>query len=321
MEKIDVLVIGRSCLDYITVVNRFPEENQKTALEFRLREGGGQGATAACCISKLGGQVAYVGKIGDDEEGRFCLKRLHDFGVSTNLIETIPGGKTPVAYIFVTQATGDRTIIYEHNRLPGIEIDTALDTLLRRSGVLLLDPEATYFGSRLKNRIDRKLKIVYDGERWREGIEDIMAIADYFIPSSDFLKSKELKFAGLSFPEQLFRLKAMIKGELIVTDGQNGAYYMADNRLRQVLPPKIKAVDTIGAGDNFHAAFALAICKRFDLQQAVKFSVAVASLSCRAYGGREGIPDWKEAKETAGPLKCISLKPEAQSWTPLRSSQ
>ncbi len=305
MKKIDVLVIGRSCLDYIAVVNRFPEKNQKTSLEFRLMEGGGQGGTASCCISKLGGRVVYVGKLGDDEEGRFCLKRLQDFKVNTESIEIVPGGKTPVAYIFVTQATGDRTIIYEHNALPKIEINAAVDTLIRRSSVLLLDPEVTYFGNPLKHRKDQKIKIVYDGEHWREGIEDIMAVADYFIPSSDFLKSKELKFNGLSFSEQIFQLKAMIKGELIVTDGENGAWYIVDNRLHQIRPPQIRAVDTIGAGDNFHAAFALALSKGFDLHRAVKFSVAVASLSCRDYGGRKGIPDWNEAIETADNCRAV----------------
>lgn len=82
-NKIDVLVMGRSCLDFIAVVNRFPKENQKETLEFRFMEGGGQGGTASCCISKLGGRVVYVGKIGDDPEGRFCLDRLQDFGVDT----------------------------------------------------------------------------------------------------------------------------------------------------------------------------------------------------------------------------------------------
>lgn len=307
MKKIDVLVIGRSCLDYIAIVDRFPEENQKIALEFRLMKGGGQGGTASCCISKLGGQVVYVGKLGDDQEGRFCLKRLQDFGVSIEFIEIVPGGKTPVAYIFVTKASGDRTIIYEHNALPKIEIDQTMDTLLRRSAVLLLDPEVTYFGAALKNRRDHKIKIVYDGERWREGIGDIMAIADYFIPSSEFLKSKELNFNGLSFSERIFQLKAMIEGDLIVTDGENGAFFIMDNRLNQIRPPQIKAVDTIGAGDNFHAAFALALSKGFILERAVKFSVAVASLSCRDYGGRKGIPDWNEAIETADQLKCIRL--------------
>ena len=67
---------------------------------------------------------------------------------------------------------------------------------------------------------------MYDCERWQEGIEDIMAIADYFIPSSDFLKSEELYFDGLSLKERIIRLEAMVGGDLVVTDGENGAYYL-----------------------------------------------------------------------------------------------
>ncbi|UCD81835.1 MAG: hypothetical protein JSW26_10540 [Desulfobacterales bacterium] len=310
MKKIDVLVIGRSCVDYIAVVNRFPEENQKAPLEFRLMEGGGQGGTASCCISILGGQTVYVGKLGDDEEGRFCLKRLQAFGVSTEFIEIIPGGKTPSAYIFVTKATGDRTIIYERNTLPKIQMDPTIDALIRRSCVILLDPEVTYLGKELKRRTAEKIKIVYDCERWREGIEDIMATADYFIPSSDFLVSKELNFKGLSFSERIFRLNTMISGELIVTDGENGAYYIVNNRLYQIQAPEINAIDTIGAGDNFHAAFALALSKGFDLHRTVKFSVSVASLSCREYGGRKGIPDFEKALSVADKIQ--------EDWRPIK---
>ena len=101
MNNFDVLVIGRSCLDVIAVVNTFPKENQKLPLEFRLTEGGGQGGTASCCISRLGGKVAYVGKLGDDDEGKLCLKRLADFEVTTEFVEIVRGGKTPVAYVFI----------------------------------------------------------------------------------------------------------------------------------------------------------------------------------------------------------------------------
>ena len=67
--------------------------------------------------------------------------------------------------------------------------------------------------------------------------------------------------------------------------------------------PEVNAVDTVGAGDNFHAAFALALSKDFDLHQMVKFSVAVASLSCREYGGRNGVPGWEQALAVAETLK------------------
>ncbi len=303
MNSIDVLTIGRSCLDYIAVVNQFPAENQKFPLEFRLTEGGGQGGTASCCISRLGGRVAYVGKLGDDEEGKFCLTRLKDFEVATEFIEIVKGGKTPVAYIFVTAGSGDRTIIYERNALPKIEIDDLLKDLALQSEVVLLDPEVTYLGRQLKTVTEGKIKLVYDCERWRPGIEDIMDTADFFIPASIFLESDELNFGDMPFNQKILKLNKMVTGKLVVTNGEDGVYYISDGSLYHVTVPEVKAVDTIGAGDNFHGAFALSIKKGFDLHQAVKFSVAVASLSCREYGGRNGVPDWKQALAVAKTLK------------------
>ena len=308
MNPVDVLVIGRSCLDYIAVVDRFPKENQKLPLKFRLTEGGGQGGTSSCCIARLGGRVAYVGKLGDDDAGRFCLKRLEDFGVTSEFIEIVPGGKTPVAYVFITAHSGARSIVYERNTLPKIKFDTRLKEMVMGSGIALLDPEVTYLGKQLKNAAGSKMKVIYDGERWREGIEDIMKTADYFIPSSEFLEADELQFGDMSFHQRLLKLKNLVTGKLIVTRGEKGAYYITENTLYHVAAPPVKAVDTVGAGDNFHAAFALALSKGFELHQMVKFSVAVASLSCREYGGRKGVPDWKLAMTTAEALEERSIE-------------
>jgi sugar/nucleoside kinase (ribokinase family) len=302
MEEIDVLVVGRSCLDYISLVETFPEENHKVPLTHRIVEGGGQGGTSACCIARLGGKVAYVAKLGADEEGQFCLKRLADFGVSTEFIEIVTDGKTPVAFVFVTKSNGNRTIIYESSTLPKIKIGSNTRKLASQANVILLDPEVTYLGKDFQSLTDDNSKIVYDCERWRDGIQDMMDAADFFIPSSDFLVSKELKFDDAPLPNKIFKLKEQVNGELIVTHGRDGAYYISNHTLHHVSAPEIQMKDTIGAGDNFHAAFALAISKGFDLHRAVKFSVAVASLSCREYGGRNGIPQLKEAIQVADNL-------------------
>jgi sulfofructose kinase len=302
-NNFDVLVIGRSCLDMIAVVNRFPLENQKLPLEFRLIEGGGQGGTASCCISRLGGKAAYVGKLGDDDEGKLCLKRLAAFGVTTEFVEIVKGGKTPVAYVFITAGSGARSIIYERNALPKIKIDPLIENLVRQSGVVLLDPEATYLGGRLKKLAGSDVKVIYDCERWRAGIEDIMKTADYFIPSSEFLTAHELNFHDLAFSQRILKLNEMVAGCLIVTHGEDGAYYIAGDTLYHVAVPQVLVVDTVGAGDNFHAAFALALARGFDLHRAAKFSVAVASLSCRDYGGRMGVPTWEQALKVADTLR------------------
>jgi len=303
MNNYDVLVIGRSCQDIIAVVNQFPRENQKLPLEFRLTEGGGQGGTASCCIARLGGRAAYVGRLGDDEEGRFCLKRLKNFGVPTDFVDIVKGGNTPVAYVFITADSGARSIIYERNTLPKIKINAPLEELVRQTRVILMDPEVTYLGGQLKSVAGSKIKIIYDSERWREGIEDVMRTADYFIPSSEFLAAAELEIDEISFYEKIIKLDNMIAGNLIITHGEKGAYYITGGCLYHVSAPDVTAVDTVGAGDNFHAAFALALARGFDLHQMVKFAVAVASLSCREYGGRQGVPTWEQAQEVAGILR------------------
>ncbi len=303
----DVLVVGRSCLDYIAVMEHFPEEDTKAPLEFRIAEGGGQGGTASSCIARLGGRILYAGRLGDDAEGVFCRRRLEAFGVDTTFVRTVDGGKTPVAYIFVTRSTGKRTIVYEPSTLPRFRIEDILPALSRNPKVLLLDPETTYLAGALKDRAADGIRIVYDCERWREGMDDMMAAADFFIPSSSFLDAPPLGFTGLGFREKMLRLNTRIKGVLIVTRGDEGAYYLRKDQLYHVPAPEVPVKDTTGAGDNFHAAFALATARGRDIHEAVRFSVAVASLSCRDYGGRNGIPEEKEALETTKRLETKRL--------------
>lgn len=307
MRPTDVLVIGRSCLDIISVVDRFPEENRKAPLLFRLKEGGGQGSTAACCIARLGGKATYVGRLGDDADGQFCLRRLKDFRVDTGHVEIVRGGRTPVAYIFVTRSTGARTIIYEHNELPRIEWTPALAECIAKAAVVLLDPESTYLAKELVRCKHRDTRIVYDCERRREGLSDMMAVADYFIPSIDFFTSSALDRSGQHLPEMIADLKKQLRGELIVTAGEKGAYFIDGKHLLRVAAPAVEAIDTTGAGDNFHATFALAIARGLSLHQSVKLSVASASMSCRQHGGRSGIPTWREAVAVAENLTAESV--------------
>jgi sulfofructose kinase len=293
-DRTDVLVIGRACVDHLCVVNHYPVEDTKIRMTARYMEGGGQGATAACCIGRLGGKVSYVGVLGDDDDGRFCLERLEECHVNISQVKVVPGGHTPVAYVLITASNGKRTIVYEPGSLPDVVPDHTLMDLISHAKVLLLGPQATDLARSLKGREDFP-PVVYDCERVREGLDDMMTFADYFIPHYGFLESEETGIEGSSKIEKIFSLDRMVAGRLIVTDGEHGAYFIEEGRLMHVRPPVIEVKDTTGAGDNFHGAFALAIARGFNITDAVRFSVTVASLSCRAYGGREGMPDYVEA--------------------------
>ena len=252
-----------------------------------------------------------MGKVGDDADGRYCLKRLEDFGVSTGHIETEKNGKTPVAYAFVTRSSGRRTIIYERSRLSQIVIGKRIKSLLQRAPVVLLDPEVTYLSQAVRHYVMPGGKIVYDCERWRKGLSKMMQVADYFIPAAGFLNSDRLALKDIPFEQQIYRLKQLLQGELVVTRGADGAYFIEGGVLFHVLPPAVSAVDTIGAGDNFHAAFALAVSRGMTLAASVTFAVAVASLSCRDFGGRNAIPDYQHASRVAADLNVEKVSSRA----------
>jgi sulfofructose kinase len=295
MKSLDVLVLGRNCVDYLSVIQSYPVENQKTRIVSKYKEGGGQAGTAACCIKTLGGRVALVGKVGDDNEGKFCLKRLQALNVDIDTLEVVSKGKTPTAHIFITQSTGTRTIFYETNQMPQIVPDAHLYALYQKSHTVLLDPETTYLATWLQQIKPHSAQVIYDCERWRNGIEAMMMVADFFIPSDEFLDDAILDLKGESLEEKMRALKKRLQGELIVTCGANGAAYISDNRFYHVPAVKVRATDTTGAGDNFHGAFAFAVSRQMDIHKAVRLGVAVASLSCQAYGGRAGVPDLDQA--------------------------
>jgi len=303
----DVLVIGRNCLDIIWSVERFPAENQKAPLSFACREGGGQGGTSACCVSALDGRVALKGLVGGDAEGDFCRRRLQDFNVSTRHLQRVKNAKTPTAQIFVTRVSGRRTILYEPSSLPKIRLDAGDDQLLQAATVILLDPETTYLVDRVTALKSPQTVLVYDGERWRENVDRMMQAADYFIPSSDFLDTPQLPFNHLSRTQKIIGLQKKIKGQLVVTAGSKGAFFPHQGTLYHVAAPSITVVDSTGAGDNFHGAFALAAARGFDLFRSVRFAVAVASMSCRAFGGRNALPSLQQALETAGKLQIEAI--------------
>ena len=206
----------------------------------------------------------------------------------------------------MTRSSGRRTIIYQPNTLPRLTPADLPPDLFQSAGVVLLDPETTYLAAHLPPRGPGVPTIVYDAERWREGLDDMMARADYFIPSSELFADPHFGLAGQPFAAQFDRMAARINGTLVVTRGRRGAYFRHDGRLCRVPAPRIDVRDSIGAGDNFHAAFTLGLLNGDGLVRVVKFAVAVASLSCRAHGGRAGLPNRDEALELAAALPLVA---------------
>lgn len=305
-KSVEVLVAGRVNVDYLCVLERYPEEDTKIRIMERISDIGGQGGNTSCCIKRLGGRFKFISRIGNDDAGRFCIERLLKSGIDTSSIRIVKGGHTTISYVFISRLSGKRTLMYESETLPDLKLDRKMKSSISNARVLLLDPSVTHLASELK-ALKNRPPIVYDCERWREGIYDMMDLADYFVPSSLFLKDKKMGFKTSDPIAGIKTLARKVPNKLIMTDGKNGAYFIRDGSILNIKPPRVKIIDTTGAGDNFHGALALALSRNFTLEDSVKLGIAVATLSCRGYGGRAAVPEWSEALNISKRLKALKV--------------
>jgi len=303
---IDVLCVGRGCVDEILEVEVFPAEDHKIPVTARLREGGGQASTAACLVAHLGGKAAFVGVLGDDEMGRFARERLTDFGVNLAFLPR-PRGKTPLAWCIVSRSRGTRTIVYEPSAPEGVtweEVRPAVavsrSVLVDRQGEHLL-PELVPFCR------DRGISVIADAERAGPRWEKTWGLVDALAGSRTFL---EQAAPGLSPEDALRTVAERAAGWCCATLGAEGAIALLDGEIVHVPAPWVEVRDTTGAGDAFHGALALALARGTRRAEALRYAVTAASLSCRGLGGRS-FPTPAEVKALAEGLSGRPISPPA----------
>src|SRR5215213_8466111 len=92
-KEFDVVGFGTNAVDYLIIVPEYPAFNSKTELEDYVQAAGGEIATTAVGLRRLGLKTAYIGRFGDDAEGNFGLRSLRDEGVNVQYAEQIEGAR------------------------------------------------------------------------------------------------------------------------------------------------------------------------------------------------------------------------------------
>ncbi|WP_314946340.1 PfkB family carbohydrate kinase [Bradyrhizobium cosmicum] len=123
-----------------------------------------------------------------------------------------------------------------------------------------------------------------------EVFERLLPLTDHAIFSEPALTS----FAGSAMDEALTALSRFGCRVIAVTRGEGGVSWYENGELHRQPAYAVDVVDTTGAGDVFHGAYALAIGVGLDVYAAMAFSAATAAMKCRHAGGRNGIPDINE---------------------------
>jgi len=290
-ERPRVIGLGLATLDYLFVSPVAAPGGQARLREYAL-EGGGLVGTAVVAAARLGAKTAIRTWVGDDQAGREVVEGFRREGVDTRRVEVIPGERTGVAFIHVEEGTGERTIYFAGcPQVPAAQQARGAEGALECEAVVVdaVWPEA---GLALARRAQAQ-GIPVVGDFVPEG--DLPELAGLMTALIVPRAGAERLAPGESWEEKLRRLAETGAAFVAVTAGPQGCYFLADGKACHQPAFPVPVVDTTGAGDVFHGAFAYALARRWPVAQGVEFASAVAALSCRALGGRKAIPTYPEA--------------------------
>lgn len=290
-----VACVGIAVMDLMFRVDPLPAGGGKTYATAYREIGGGVAANAAVAIARLGGRARYVGRVGDDPLGERIVKELQADGVDTNAVRTVPGLVSPVSAVLVDDA-GERIIVNytpsglfdggEHHQAAALAgVDAVLVDVRWPDGAALALAAASAAGIPGVFDFDRPM-----GARGNS----LLAAASHVAFSHSALAGT----AGSDDPRVgLARVAEHTDAWLAVTMGDAGVVWRDAGSTNHLPAFPVEVIDTVGAGDVFHGALALALAEGQPEAEAVRFASAAAALKCTRSGGRAGSPSRRDVEE------------------------
>lgn len=283
-----LLAVGAPTWDTILKVPSIPAPPAKILAEMCVETAGGTASNGARAIARLGGRIEYWGRVGDDEVGRRIVAGLKAAGIGVRHTRRVGGGRSTISTILV-QADGERLVVPYY--------DGALDpdpawlpvTTIGRYALALVDTRWPAGAAHVLDAAHaRGVTTVLDADTTPEAIlADLAPRASHVV----FAQPALLAFARTDDINAALRTAvSRLPGFVGVTLGARGFRWLENGAVRKVPAPKVKVVDTLGAGDTFHGAFALALAEGMDVEAASRFACAAAALKCTRFGGVEGAP-------------------------------
>jgi sugar/nucleoside kinase (ribokinase family) len=294
-KSFDVVGMGLNSVDFLCVVPQFPTINSKMKILKFSKQGGGQVATAMVALSRWGVKTKYIGKVGGDELGQFSVKSIQQEGVDVSSITIVPNTPNQFAMIIVDGHSGERTILWDRDeRLMYREgelrkEDTCSGKILHLDGH---DIHAAIQCSRWAKK--EKIPTVIDLDKVEPLTSELIKEIDFVVTSARF----PTLLTGISNREKALReLQKHTSGCLCATLGHEGTVALVNGEFLHVKGFDVRAIDTTGAGDVFHAAFIYGLLQNWEIVDILRFANAVAALKCRDLGGRKGIPTLDEVQK------------------------
>ncbi|HRJ43470.1 MAG: carbohydrate kinase [Caldilineaceae bacterium] len=286
----DVLCVGFACYDLTFSIDHHLGPDEKGRATGLIGCGGGLAANAAVTAARLGYRTAFAGYLGNDLYGDAHLAEFQESAVDTSLV--LRGDPPTSLSAILVKPDGARTLVNYREELPQLGA-SAVDLAESPVGALLFDGHQQKLAISLIAQARRMgIPTVLDADSVNDGTTALMGLVEFLVTSERF---------GQQFTGCEDALDAAISLDsyaptVVVTAGERGLAWhsRADSRFgpgQGWFPPfVVEVIDTTGAGDAFHGAFAAGLSAGMGWEEVLRYASAVGALCCAKNGARIGIP-------------------------------
>lgn len=291
-----ILCIGQAVYDITFPLEEPIVENQKYRIYDRHECMGAPAANAAYLCGLWGVDTSLIARVGADLFGKEILRTLERAKVKTAGIRQELQQKTSISSIIVNKKNGHRTILNAPLQEDYFEPTWPEQT----PEVILLDGHEKEVSLAGLQKYPQAISMI-DAGTYKSECRELFAAVDYLVCSQDFA----FQYTGVSIDvdrketlEATFeKLAKLNSNHLVVTLGEQGCSYLEDGRIKHAPAFPSKPVDTTGAGDIFHGAFAYGLHQKLPLAEIIRLASATAALSVEKIGGQTSIPTLKEVEK------------------------
>ena len=290
----NVLCVGHATFDITMAVENHPGPDEKASATAMACGGGGPAVNAAVAVARLGGKSGFIGYLGRDAFSQLHMDELQAEGV--DIAHVVRGNAASPVSAILAKPDGTRTVINHKQDTPWLNPDQ-VDLTDCQAKAILFDGHEPLISLPLAEKArEENIPLILDAGSAHRGSLGLAPLMDYLVASEKFARD----FTGEHEARAALEKLAGVVPNAVITLGKNGLIWAQGETRGELAAFDVPVVDSTGAGDTFHGAFALGVSQGMAWDELLRFASAAAALCCTRLGARNGIPSLGDVNELLG---------------------